>query len=269
LLAIKIPYFYYKLFPQALIELPLFPFLPQADHYCNAQSITPAGEHLVLELMRRGMLIETNHMSPKMKQAVVALAQYYDYPLLDTHQNKAWEGDALVEEARYLSLGGIRSPLTNMSVPVMEYNGVRNNCLNNTSQDLAIALMGYSDQRQALGLDTGVAMATDVHGMVSQTNPRFGENAQCDEMQINPVQYPFQSVDGAVTFYQQVSGNRVFDFNVEGLAHLGLLPDLIQDMRNQGMSDEYLTRLFRGAESYIQSWEKSEQRAKAMSAILP
>lgn len=58
-----------------------------------------------------------------------------------------------------------------------------------------------------------------------------------------------------------VSGNRAFDINTDGLAHIGLLPDVIQGMRNQGVSDEYVTRFFRGAESYLQMWEKARRRA--------
>ena len=32
-----------------------------------------------------------------------------------------------------------------------------------------------------------------------------------------------------------------FDFNLDGLAHYGLLPDLIQDAKNVGLSDKELT----------------------------
>jgi hypothetical protein len=56
------------------------------------------------------------------------------------------------------------------------------------------------------------------------------------------------------------AGKRDFDINLEGVAHYGMLPDFIQDLKNVGLSDEDLTTLFRSVEDYIQTWEKCEQR---------
>lgn len=264
LLVVKLPEAYYSLFPAALKSLSLFPFVPHAAHYCNVKSITPLGEYLVMGMMKRGMLIETNHMSPGMKLAVLEMAETYDYPLLDSHQGKAWDETEQVFEERYMALGGVRAPMPAMTASVEEYGDFRKTCNNNTSQDLALHLMALSDVRQQLGLEPGVVFSSDVHGMVSQSQPRFGERAECDELQLDPVQYPFLSYDGSVTFDRQQSGNRVFDFNTEGLAHMGLLPDLVEDLRRQGMPDEYVQRLFRGAEAYLQAWEKSIERSQSL-----
>ena len=264
LLAVKLPAMYYNLFPQIVKQSPWFPFVPQADQYCNSQSITPLGELLVMELMQRGMLIETNHMSPKMKLAVLELAETHDYPLVDTHQRKAWDDEALQFESRYLSLGGVRSPMPNMSAGVEAYGPIRKTCNSNTSQDFAIQVTAVGDVRGQLDIDPGVVMSTDLHGMVSQSQPRFGERADCDQLQMLAVEYPFTSVDGSVQFDRQQTGNRVFDYNHDGLAHYGLLPDMIEDMRRQGLADHTLQQLFRGAESYLQTWEKARQRAASL-----
>ena len=42
--------------------------------------------------------------------------------------------------------------------------------------------------------------------------------------------YPFTGL-GGVTVDQQVSGQRVYDINKDGVAHYGLYPDWIQDLR--------------------------------------
>jgi len=55
---------------------------------------------------------------------------------------------------------------------------------------------------------------------------------------------------------------RDFDVNIDGMAHYGLLPDLLQDMRNSGLAIEDLAPLFRGAHDYILMWEKCEERAR-------
>jgi microsomal dipeptidase-like Zn-dependent dipeptidase len=54
---------------------------------------------------------------------------------------------------------------------------------------------------------------------------------------------------------------RDFDINIDGMAHYGLLPDLLQDLRNIGLTADDLAPLFRSAYDYVQMWEKCEQRA--------
>ena len=49
----------------------------------------------------------------------------------------------------------------------------------------------------------------------------------------------------------------MFDYNEDGLAHIGMLPDMIQDLKKVGLSDDALQPLFQSAEAYILMWEKS------------
>jgi microsomal dipeptidase-like Zn-dependent dipeptidase len=59
-------------------------------------------------------------------------------------------------------------------------------------------------------------------------------------------------------------GGRDFDFNLDGLAHYGMYPDMIQDMKNIGMAPHHLRPLFLGAEQYISMWEKAEAAKNTM-----
>jgi len=54
---------------------------------------------------------------------------------------------------------------------------------------------------------------------------------------------------------------RDFDINIDGMAHYGMLPDMLQDLRNIGLTAADLAPLFRSANDYVQMWEKCEQRA--------
>jgi len=57
-------------------------------------------------------------------------------------------------------------------------------------------------------------------------------------------------------------GYRTYNFNIDGLAHFGLVPDLLQDVRNVDPAyPEDLEALFASAEAYLQMWEKSEQNS--------
>ncbi len=47
---------------------------------------------------------------------------------------------------------------------------------------------------------------------------------------------------------------RDFDINIDGMAHYGMLPDFLQDLRNVGLTAEDLAPLFRSAYDYMQMW---------------
>ena len=67
-----------------------------------------------------------------------------------------------------------------------------------------------------------------------------------------------------MTFTQPALGTRTVDFNTTGMIHIGLLPELIEDARRDGVTDADLEPLFRSAEAYLRMWEKAESRAAAL-----
>ncbi len=62
---------------------------------------------------------------------------------------------------------------------------------------------------------------------------------------------------------------RDFDINLDGLAHYGLLPDFLQDIRNQGLAIEDFAALFRSANDYVEVWARCEQRSAALAGANP
>jgi microsomal dipeptidase-like Zn-dependent dipeptidase len=70
----------------------------------------------------------------------------------------------------------------------------------------------------------------------------------------------WQTMQGSNTpLIRNYAGRRDFDINLDGVAHYGLLPDFLQDLKNVGLTNEDLAPLFRSAEDYIQLWEKCER----------
>ena len=125
----------------------------------------------------------------------------------------------------------------------------------------------------------GVGLATDF-AFIPGAAPRFGADA-CSadasaddprkERALLPAQYLRQAQTGRVEYrprnavdsrdaslipYRMGRGGRAFDFNVDGFAHYGLLPDLLQDVKNIGLPRRAWEALFSSAESYIRAWEK-------------
>ena len=60
---------------------------------------------------------------------------------------------------------------------------------------------------------------------------------------------------------------RDFDYNVDGMAHYGMLPDFLQDLRNVGLTAEDLAPLFRSAHDYVQMWDNCDRRATAIAEV--
>jgi microsomal dipeptidase-like Zn-dependent dipeptidase len=86
-----------------------------------------------------------------------------------------------------------------------------------------------------------------------------------------------QKIKGIWTKWHQMEGNNIplerskagltrdFDINLDGMAHYGMLPDLLQDIRNSGLTAEDLAPLFRSANDYLQMWDTCEQRAQEIA----
>ncbi|MGB8019936.1 MAG: hypothetical protein WCF04_01770, partial [Candidatus Nanopelagicales bacterium] len=114
-----------------------------------------------------------------------------------------------------------------------------------------------------------VAFGSDFNGIAGHVGPRFGSEAcaatfdnpnetaerLAQEAEDNRVPYPFE-LPGFGTLQRQVTGLKSFDYNTDGMAHVGLLPDFVKDLSQIGMSDEYMDAVFCSAERYIQVWER-------------
>jgi microsomal dipeptidase-like Zn-dependent dipeptidase len=59
------------------------------------------------------------------------------------------------------------------------------------------------------------------------------------------------------------AGQRDFDINIDGVAHYGMLPDFLQDLKNVGLTGADLAPFFRSAEDYIQMWARCEARSQS------
>ena len=64
--------------------------------------------------------------------------------------------------------------------------------------------------------------------------------------------------------HRLITGSRYWDFNLDGMAHYGLIPDFLQDLRNIGINAPQMDTLFESAEDYIRMWQRAQDAAKAM-----
>jgi microsomal dipeptidase-like Zn-dependent dipeptidase len=218
---------------------------PLEGEYCQNAGLTPLGETLLTEMMLRGMIIEIDHLPRRSYARAVEMLIANDYPAAGTHGSNA--------NGTLYALGGVSAlglpRCGNAANPSAPSEYVRSRI------DAIVAQGGYPAQ----------GFSFDFNGFAGAPGPRFGEEAGCGDPQTNPITYPFTSYAGDVTFSAPRLGNRSVDFNEEGMVHIGLLPELLEDARRLGVSDEDLEPIFRSAEGYIRMWELAEQRAEALA----
>ena len=95
----------------------------------------------------------------------------------------------------------------------------------------------------------GFGWGADMNGFHHLGGPRGPEAP-------TPVTYPFTSWDGKQTISKAVTGERTWDINVDGVDHYGLFPDWVEDLRKLA-GDKIVKDLGRGAEAYIEMWERA------------
>jgi len=102
-----------------------------------------------------------------------------------------------------------------------------------------------------------------VTGTLHESGLTLNENTQELMEKIRGLWHKWQQMDGDnPPLDRSFAGERRdFDINIDGMAHYGMLPDLLQDMRNSGLTPADLAPLFRSAYDYVQMWDKCQQRA--------
>lgn len=224
--------------------LPVVPELTEPElvgAYCQAAGLTELGRLLLDELMARGMLIDIAHLPQWSTVEALEILDKNKYPAISTH-HQDYDGQVYrhggVSAAGFGRCGDPAKP----------------------GQLGAWYLAKAKEVEDANGLPAQ-PLAFDLNGFAGSRGPRFGPDG-CDTPQVNPVTYPFKSFDGGVTFTRPTLGERVVDFNTEGMLHIGLLPELIEDVRRDGTTDKALEPLFKTAESLLRVWEAAEAAAK-------
>ncbi|MHB8874808.1 MAG: membrane dipeptidase [Myxococcaceae bacterium] len=164
--------------------------------HANTRGLTACGQAFLRAAMRRGFIVDIDHMSDRSANEAIALAQGLDYPVISSHSlfraqglsetetkvvgKWAHEGQRTLDQARaILALGGLVAPITNQH-EVRTYagtlpNGVANDCAR-SSKTWAQSYLQALELLEEVGCG-GVAIGTDFNGLNEQPGPRFGDRA--------------------------------------------------------------------------------------------
>jgi microsomal dipeptidase-like Zn-dependent dipeptidase len=213
--------------------------------YCQNHGLTDLGEFLMLQMMKRGMIIEVDHMPRKSYKRAYELLVENDYPAMGTHGRN---NNGLLYQLGGMSKSNFGRCRSASQTATMD-NGFQSR----------IQLM------REMGAFPAEGFGFDLNGFAGAPGPRFGANSGCSNQTDTGITYPFTSYAGDVTLQRPVVGDRTLDFNTEGMVHLGLVAELIEDVRRDGVTDAELEPLFKSAEGYLRVWEKSERRGAAIN----
>jgi microsomal dipeptidase-like Zn-dependent dipeptidase len=216
-----------EFFPDAekILDIPIPDYPPGKQ--CNTKGLTELGSYAVRRLMDSGILIEMDHMSERARLDVLRIAEARGYPLVSSHTDTGgfWTDSDL---RRLYALGGFASATPG------------------EAPELAHKILRFRRDRDP-DRYFGVGLGTDTGGFSELPGPSADAGT-------NPLDYPFRSYDDQVRFARERSGRRIFDLNIDGVAHYGLFADLLADMRGQPDGDRALSNLFRSAEAYLRTW---------------
>jgi len=233
------------------------PTVPTLSGHRNARALTHQGEVLIGHLMDRGMFIDVDHMCEVTVQRVLEIAEERRYPLLAGHASLRHPGGS---EREHL-------PQTLKRI---------------------YALWGLWGLGSARGLDAFASMMHDVDAIVPQSAYALGTDVCGLEQQPRPRHLAIPNPDTAATretegmvVYSDTAGashgalqrcatpDRSWDYAVDGCAHYGLLPDMLEEATLAELIDVVsLRRLFRSAEALATAWQRCEYPYRGMDAVV-
>lgn len=232
---------------------------------CNEKGLSPTlGPALIGKLMDKGMLIDIDHMSHRAIEETFAIAaKRGGYPLMVGHglftENYAAakkRHERMRTREQLETLRQLRGVVAVMTQDEMEDEPECKHSSRSFARNLTLAV----DAMQG-----PVAFGSDFNGMAPHVGPRYGDEACAGdsrqaalEKSKPPLAYPF-TLNGFGEFSRQITGQRTFDFNTDGLAHVGLYPDLIADLM-QIVKPEYIEQLMHSASAYVDAWKLAQPK---------
>lgn len=128
----------------------------------------------------------------------------------------------------------------------------------NPGDTVSTWLADVMDLKNVMNNKGGIAIGTDINGFAPQMAVAAEE-----------VVYPIDVMrkygrPNANPLPKSQMGSRAFNFKNDGIAHYGMLPDLLQAVSQKPGSDKALRSLFSSANSVVLMWDRCEKAAKAL-----
>jgi hypothetical protein len=253
----------------ALIEgaAGVFPVYPPGRQ-CNARGtgttgITELGRYALEAVMKKGFVLDIDHAEIRAKQTMLDVGAQTTpaYPMISAHGGHGGFTNAQVEQM--LRQGGIMYPgMVNGPEYINFVNKVE-------------ARWNTLSDAQKAAYPLAVGYGADQNGLANQPGPR-GNGKTVDYAN------GFKLFDGTLPGWSarlaalpdvpvaqlkiEVAGGRSWNVDEEGIANYGMLPDMVEQIRQEsGGNAKYLDSFYRSADAYVRLWKQT----LAASAVRP
>ena len=209
--------------------------------------LKPIGKFAILDMMRQGMLIDVDHMSEASTNDTLALALQEQYPVNSGHN--------------FVRVGGgsERNLAPSAYATIGKLHGMAGVGL--AKLDQVDFVSKYQQVLQALeGPDAGGANS-------GGTEPVAGIGTDADGVsslvKAPPSTMPPLAYDDAAGNPKSCLGNKCWDYNTDGVAHYGMLADLLRALPNSDGGAAVQQNLMKGAQYFYDTWKLAEAYAAA------
>ncbi len=231
----------------------------------NSLGLTSLGIIAIKEMMKLGMIIDIDHMSDHSVAGALELVNQFEYPVASGHNGMR---DGFFENVGHKVSENQR---TNEQLQtVKKWGGVFGLGIgeSTSAQYLTNFRIAMSANKMNGG---GIMMGSDINGFVTMPKPRHGAGRGAERSRYSgsissnwsrEVQYAaegsatFNPTTGAHRLRKYTFGNKPWDYNTEGVAHIGLFPDYFQDLKNLGMTTTERQVFFTAADYFVTMWDK-------------
>ncbi|HEU0196930.1 MAG TPA: hypothetical protein VFQ88_06900 [Nevskiaceae bacterium] len=211
---------------------------------CNVRGITNLGRFALHAVMQKGMIVDVDHQSVKMKGQVIDIARQQTpaYPVISGHGG---HGGITMDQAREIMAdGGLIAPIDCTAATYLS-----------NLKKLETVLPA--------GATPAMSCSSDINGMAAQPWP---------DPKGDTITYPFTLFQGSgwsnpmfvgmqpLVFDESSvpEGHKEFNYNTDGVAEYGLYADRVQAIALAGGAPA-VAAYFRSAQQYINTWKLARE----------
>jgi hypothetical protein len=232
--------------------------------------LTALGEFAIRAMMKRGILVDIDHMSNRAANRTLALAAAVPgggYPVMSGHSGvrnpssptlNAENSRTTTQLARVACLGGMFGLGTDTARAIdwtaqyaRAYDVMRR----------AFGPGGLCPQDNPLGLGF-MGLGTDTNSLVKTPRPTLFDPIQA---RFTPIYTPSDPLNAGVPpLLMSTTGGMTWDYNVHGVAHYGMFVDFLRDVRrlpaNATMTGRQIVddQMMYGADYFYRMWLKAD-----------
>jgi microsomal dipeptidase-like Zn-dependent dipeptidase len=207
--------------------------------HLNGLDMQDLGFIALTELMKKGIMIDIDHMGQRTALQSLLFGQRNNYPMNSGHNGM--RGAGADEKTRTIDMVNLIKATGGMFGVGWGNGKDEQEHFTSTAETF---LTNFNGVLSAMAYKN-VAIGTDINGLVPTPGPRAGSGIVYDD----------------VIFPRCRLGNKKWDYNTDGVAHYGLFPEFIMDIKTLSSGEDAMKIFNKSPEYFAQMWEKCERQS--------